>query len=148
MLISECYKKSLCSKNRRKWCDFIRTYNELRCSAVFCSNLEGIYLECRDYPLFNLFCSVLFPCSNLFYICSIMRLTFIHSTDSIVFSNVISKKAFNCVSPVALTGISQLFGGIILLILCVALGGHMEFNIAESYILLYMCAVSVASYCI
>ena len=66
----------------------------------------------------------------------------------IVFSNVISKKAFNCVSPVVLTGISQLFGGIILLILGVALGGHMEFNIAESYILLYMCAVSVASYCI
>ena len=77
-----------------------------------------------------------------------MRLTFIHSTDSIVFSNVISKKAFNCVSPVVLTGISQLFGGIILLILGVALGGNMEFNIAESYILLYMCAVSVASYCI
>lgn len=41
-----------------------------------------------------------------------------------VFSNVISKKAFNTVSPIVLTGISQVFGGIVLLLIGSAAGGH------------------------
>ncbi len=66
----------------------------------------------------------------------------------IVFSNVISKKALYCVRPVVLTGISQLFGGLILLALGLAFGGKMDFSIGESYVLIYMCVVSVASYCL
>ena len=40
-----------------------------------------------------------------------------------VFSNVISKKAFKKVTPIVLTGVSQVFGGIVLLGIGAAVGG-------------------------
>ncbi|MDY5626298.1 MAG: DMT family transporter [Clostridia bacterium] len=66
-----------------------------------------------------------------------------------VFSNVISKKLFNSVDPVTATGISQLFGGIVLLVIGVIMEGRisLKFNISV-LIFVYICAASVLGYCI
>lgn len=65
-----------------------------------------------------------------------------------VFSNVISKKVFATVNPITATGISQLFGGVALLVLGKILGGTMSFNVQKSYVLVYICIASIISYCI
>lgn len=65
-----------------------------------------------------------------------------------VFSNVISKKALGNVSAVSLTGISQLFGGVVLVVAGVLLGGQMNFDVSKWYILFYICVASILSYCI
>ena len=66
-----------------------------------------------------------------------------------VFSNVISKKVFEKVSTITFTGISQLFGGFILLVIGFFTGGrvHFAFN-TELGIMAYICASSIVSYCI
>ncbi len=63
-----------------------------------------------------------------------------------VFSNVISKKALANVNPITLTGISQLFGGGVLLILGLLLGGKIDLNISKWYIFAYICIASILSY--
>ncbi len=73
-------------------------------------------------------------------------LLIIASSFCTVFSNVISKKALASVKPVVLIGISQLFGGVILLIVGVALGGRMHFDIYKWYIFAYICAASILGY--
>lgn len=65
-----------------------------------------------------------------------------------VFSNVISKKVLTKVSPVSMTGVSQLFGGAVLLLIGLALGGRLVFDIRTSCILLYICLATIFSYCI
>lgn len=66
-----------------------------------------------------------------------------------VFSNVISKKVFEKVNPVASTGISQLFGGIVLLIVGYILGGSVSFSVnSDILIMFYICIASCISYCI
>ena len=66
-----------------------------------------------------------------------------------VFSNVISKKVFEKVNPVASTGISQLFGGIVLLIVGYILGGSVSFRAnSDILIMIYICIASCISYCI
>lgn len=65
-----------------------------------------------------------------------------------VFSTIISKKALTEVQPIALTGVSQLFGGIILLIAGKTLGGSMTFHLSQSYIFIYIIAASIVSYCL
>lgn len=66
-----------------------------------------------------------------------------------VFSNVISKKVFRTVKPIASTGISQLFGGAVLLIAGKLLGGSMSFSLNQSaFIMVYICVASVFSYSI
>ena len=65
-----------------------------------------------------------------------------------VFANIIGKKAFAKVRPVTATGVSQLFGGIALLILGKAMGGQMRFALGDAHILLYICVASTVSYCI
>lgn len=66
-----------------------------------------------------------------------------------VFSNVISKKVFEKVNPIASTGISQLFGGIILLIVGYILGGSVSFKLnSDILIMVYICIASCISYCI
>lgn len=67
-----------------------------------------------------------------------------------VFSNVISKKVFENVNQVTSTGISQLFGGLVLLLAGRLLGGSMSFGLfpGKILILLYICTASVISYCI
>lgn len=65
-----------------------------------------------------------------------------------VFSNVISKKVFRTVKPITSTGISQLFGGIALLIIGKLLGGGMGFVFNKSaFIMVYICFASIFSYC-
>ena len=66
-----------------------------------------------------------------------------------VFSNVISKKAFKSVKPITSTGISQLFGGIVLLIIGNLLDGGMDFVFGKSaFIMVYICFASIFSYSI
>ena len=66
-----------------------------------------------------------------------------------VFSNVISKKVFATVSPITATGISQLFGGVVLLFVGLAMGGKVHFSPdASLWIMVYICAASIVSYCI
>lgn len=66
-----------------------------------------------------------------------------------VFSNVISKKVFENVSPITATGISQLFGGIVLLTVGACMGGNVHFSPnADLWIMSYICVASIISYCI
>lgn len=66
-----------------------------------------------------------------------------------VFSNVISKKVFREVKPITATGVSQLFGGVVLLVVGKLLGGSMSFAFNQSsFIIIYICFASIFSYCI
>ena len=66
-----------------------------------------------------------------------------------VFSNAISKKVFVKVSPITSTGISQLFGGAVLLAVGFAMGGNVHFRWDSSLlIMVYICIASIVSYCI
>ena len=66
-----------------------------------------------------------------------------------VFSNVISKKVFQTVAPVTATGISQLFGGIVILAVGLVMGGKVQFALNSSlWIMVYICFASIVSYCI
>lgn len=63
-----------------------------------------------------------------------------------VFSNIISKKVFSAVDPVVSTGVSQLFGGVVLLIVGVFMGGSV--SLTHSYwIFAYIILASTVSYC-
>lgn len=64
-----------------------------------------------------------------------------------VFSNVISKKVFKTVNAITATGISQLFGGIVLVIIGKIMGGSMNFAFNPSVlIMVYICLASIISY--
>lgn len=67
-----------------------------------------------------------------------------------VFSNIISKKVLSAVVPVTMTGVSQLFGGVGLLVFGKLLGGgmHMNFTFGQSFLMIYICLASIFSYCI
>jgi drug/metabolite transporter (DMT)-like permease len=66
-----------------------------------------------------------------------------------VFSSVISKKVFEKVSPITATGISQLFGGIVLLFAGIIMGGDVRFALDPSiFVMVYICLASIFSYCI
>lgn len=65
-----------------------------------------------------------------------------------VFSNVISKKILKTVDSITMTGLSHLFGGVVLLIAGLSLGGSMNFSFDKAYILVLICLASVFSYCI
>ncbi len=66
-----------------------------------------------------------------------------------VFSNIISKKLFRVIKPITSTGISQLFGGVILLIIGRLLGGSMSFCLDSSSLIIgYICFASIISYSI
>ena len=64
-----------------------------------------------------------------------------------VFSNVIGKKLFKTVDPIAATGLSQLFGGVILLIVGLMLGGSVDMG-HSMWIMICICVASVISYCL
>lgn len=64
-----------------------------------------------------------------------------------VISNIVSKNVFKTVKPVTATGISQLFGGIVLLVIGVLLKGSMTFELNwSSLIFVYICLTSIVSY--
>ena len=56
---------------------------------------------------------------------------------------------FRTVKPITSTGISQLFGGIILLIIGSMMGGSVYFHLdVNIWIMLYICIASIISYCL
>ena len=64
-----------------------------------------------------------------------------------VVANVISKKSVQGSSPYWITGISQLFGGIILFVAAVIMGGNfLKFNLTAALIFTYICMASICSY--
>lgn len=66
-----------------------------------------------------------------------------------VAANIISKRVFRTVEPIVSTGVSQLFGGIVLLVVGTLLGGKMSFSFNSSaFIMIYICIASIISYCI
>ena len=66
-----------------------------------------------------------------------------------VVSSVISKNVVSRVAPINVTGISQLFGGIVLLIAGAVMGGEVKFAFDASIIVMvYICIASITSYCI
>lgn len=71
------------------------------------------------------------------------------SSVCMMVSNIISKKAVSSVSPIVLTGVSQLFGGIILVAAGLLSGGKMTpvLNI-DSFVFVWIILTSVISYCL
>lgn len=69
-----------------------------------------------------------------------------------VFSNVVSKKAFGRVTPIVLTGVSQVFGGLVLLAMGALAGGSVGAVIpktaAQLGVFSMIAAASVISYCL
>lgn len=69
-----------------------------------------------------------------------------------VFSNVISKNVFEEVEPIVATGISQLFGGVILLVVGLCSGGQidkmMPTDAEQWFILSTIVLASIISYCV
>lgn len=69
-----------------------------------------------------------------------------------VFSNIVSKKAFKKVTPIVLTGVSQLFGGLVLLVVGTAAGGSVSHviptEVNQFAVLGAIVAASVVSYCL
>ena len=64
-----------------------------------------------------------------------------------VVSNIISRRSAQSSSPLWITGISQLFGGVILFIVSLLLGGVLpQFTVAGSLVFAYICAASIAAY--
>ena len=64
-----------------------------------------------------------------------------------VVANVISKKSVQGSSPYWITGISQLFGGIVLFIAAVIMGAKfLTFNLTAALIFTYICIASICSY--
>ena len=80
---------------------------------------------------------------------SIGDVLIIASSFSSVFASVISKKMFDRVSPLTSTGVSQFFGGAVLVIVGLLFGGRLNFAFDSSLLLMaYICAASTVSYCI
>ena len=69
-----------------------------------------------------------------------------------VFSNVISKKAFKIVTPIVLTGVSQVFGGLALLVVGMMAGGQplklIPTTLPQIGVFSLMVFASVVSYCL
>ncbi|MBQ3058189.1 MAG: DMT family transporter [Clostridia bacterium] len=64
-----------------------------------------------------------------------------------VVANVISKKSVQGSSPYWITGISQLFGGIVLFVAAVIMGADfLKFNLTAALIFTYICIASICSY--
>jgi drug/metabolite transporter (DMT)-like permease len=66
-----------------------------------------------------------------------------------VISSIMSKKSLQTIDPIALTGTSQLFGGIVLTVLGLSLGGGIQhFSIKSALVFLYICTASIVGYCL
>ena len=64
-----------------------------------------------------------------------------------VVANVISKKSVQGSSPYWITGISQLFGGVVLFVSAVVMGAKfLTFNLTAALIFTYICIASICSY--
>lgn len=68
---------------------------------------------------------------------------------SLVISSVLGKRSMETVHPLAMTGYSQLFGGLVLLAAGAAGGGSISsVSISACMVFLYICAASIVSYCL
>lgn len=68
---------------------------------------------------------------------------------SIVAANIINKKAFCKVPPIAFTGITQLFGGMVLMMVGRMIGGGNRIIVnPQIWLFIYICIASVVSYCL
>lgn len=66
-----------------------------------------------------------------------------------VAGSLASKSAMKYLSPIKVTGFSQLFGGIVLVMVSLSLGGKfLAFNLAALPIFAYICCASIISYCL
>ena len=64
-----------------------------------------------------------------------------------VFSNIITKKTTSGTSPCWVTGISQLSGGLILLVIALCMGAEfLTFTLESTLVLAYICAASISAY--
>lgn len=64
-----------------------------------------------------------------------------------VVSNIISRQSAKDISPLWITGISQLFGGLILFAVSLLLGGAVpQFTIKGAVVFTYICAASITAY--
>lgn len=64
-----------------------------------------------------------------------------------VVSNIISRRSVQNISPLWITGISQLFGGLILFIVSLLLGGVLpQFTVVGVLVFAYICAASITAY--
>ncbi len=64
-----------------------------------------------------------------------------------VVSNIISRRSAQNSSPLWITGISQLFGGLILFIVSLLLGGVVpQFTVKGALVFTYICAASITAY--
>lgn len=64
-----------------------------------------------------------------------------------VVSNIISRRSAQSISPLWITGISQLFGGLILFIVSLLLGGVLpQFTVVGILVFAYICAASITAY--
>ena len=78
---------------------------------------------------------------------SVGDILIIGASVCLVISNIISKKSAEGNSPFWITGISQLTGGIILLISAVIMGAEMmSFTLKSILVFAYICIASIASY--
>ncbi len=69
------------------------------------------------------------------------------SFSSVAYS-IISKKVSQKVAPLTVTGISQVFGGIVLLAMGIVFGGKMNFTLSSIPVFAYICFASTLSYCL
>ena len=69
-----------------------------------------------------------------------------------VFSNIVGKKAFRSVTPIVLTGVSQIFGGVLLMVAGPLAGGSISHviptNASQFGVMAVIVTASVLSYCI
>ncbi len=64
-----------------------------------------------------------------------------------VISNIISRRSAQNSSPLWITGISQLFGGLILFVVSLLLGGNLpQFTVKGALVFTYICAASIIAY--
>ena len=99
--------------------------------------------------LFGLFGIIAINISSEGYSFYIGDALIILSSVCMMVSNIISKKAVSSVSPIVLTGVSQLFGGIILVVAGLLFGGKMTVALnGDSFVFVWIILASVISYCL
>ena len=83
-------------------------------------------------------CKISFSTGDLLILCA---------SICTVIANIVSKKSVEGNSPFWITGISQLFGGIVLFVVAIILGAEFpEFNYKSTWVFMYICIASVVSY--
>ena len=124
--------------------------------AIFYVCFSFIFIK-EDKPTLRKFIAALIGFSGIFVLnvenggfnFGIGEILILCASFCTVFSNVISKKLFKNVLPITATGISQLFGGVVMLAIGLAMNGKVIFSFDYSLLIMaYICAASIVSYCL